>query len=122
MTQPQPAPLVDLEELERQLSADVHAEDYKCPRCECMTTGDNESESVFCQDCAYDVAENVVPLLLQELRMLRAERAHLEEAARLCRFCFKHAVENADCTDAEADAYGETFRAWIAAERAKAGL
>lgn len=58
--------------------------------------------------------------LQAKLDALVAERAHLEEAARLCRFCFKHAVENADCTDAEADAYGETFRAWIAAERAKA--
>ena len=81
MTQPQPAPLVDLEELQRQLSADVHAEDYECPRCECMTTGDNESESVFCQDCAYDVAENVVPLLLQELRALRIMRAKVHELA-----------------------------------------
>jgi hypothetical protein len=51
---------------------------------------------------------------------LRAKLAHHEEASRLCRFLFEHAVISDEITDAEAKVYGE-LRDWAMADSAKAG-
>ena len=61
--------------------------------------------------------ELTVAHLRRELSSVRALSAHNEEAARLCRFTFLHAVEGSPCSDAEAEKYGDDFKSWAEADK-----
>lgn len=74
-----------------------------------------------CYRKGLDLRESALATTQARLDALVAEREHLEEAARLCRFTFDHAIDGEECSDAEADTYGEAFKAWAAADRSKAG-
>jgi hypothetical protein len=67
---------LDLEELGRQLLAPTNFEDeFRCMRCreEYSLTNDNAEPGRFCDPCAHEVAEDIAPALIAEVRALRAQ-------------------------------------------------